>query len=171
MEVKSMSIDDIKPYENNPRDNDDAVDSVANSIKEFGWQQPIVVDKEMVIIVGHTRYKAAKKLGMDKVPVVVASNLTPEQVKAYRLADNKVGELADWDFGKLNTELQEIDDNDLMMKLGFDESDLDLADSWDDDGSLDDYEEPDSEENSGGNETTLVCPNCGYEGTEEDFNK
>ena len=101
MEVKSMSIDDIKPYENNPRDNDDAVDSVANSIKEFGWQQPIVVDKDMVIIVGHTRYKAAKKLGMDKVPVVVASKLTPEQVKAYRLADNKVGELADWDYIKL----------------------------------------------------------------------
>lgn len=96
MQVESMSIDDIKPYENNPRDNDDAVDSVANSIKEFGWQQPIVVDKDNVIIVGHTRYKAAKKLGMDKVPVVVASKLTPEQVKAYRLADNKVGELADW---------------------------------------------------------------------------
>lgn len=171
MEVKSMLIDDIKPYENNPRDNDDAVDSVANSIKEFGWQQPIVVDKDNVIIVGHTRYKAAKKLGMDKVPVVVASKLTPEQVKAYRLADNKVGELADWDFGKLNTELQEINDNDLMMKLGFDESDLELADDWQDDGSLDDYEEPDSEENSGENETTLVCPNCGYEGTEEDFNK
>lgn len=121
MEVKSMSIDDIKPYENNPRDNDDAVDSVANSIKEFGWQQPIVVDKDMVIIVGHTRYKAAKKLGMDKVPVVVASSLTPEQVKAYRLADNKVGELADWNLPKLNIELDDINDID-MSDFGFDEN-------------------------------------------------
>ena len=121
MKVEAKSIDEIKPYENNPRDNDDAVDAVANSIKEFGWQQPIVVDKDMVIIVGHTRYKAAKKLGMDKVPVVVASNLTPEQVKAYRLADNKVGELADWNLPKLNIELDDINDID-MSDFGFDEN-------------------------------------------------
>lgn len=121
MQVVAKSIDEIKPYENNPRDNDDAVDSVANSIKEFGWQQPIVVDTEMVIIVGHTRYKAAKKLGMDKVPVVVASKLTPEQVKAYRLADNKVGELADWNLPKLNIELDDINDID-MSDFGFDEN-------------------------------------------------
>lgn len=121
MKVEAKSIDEIKPYENNPRDNDDAVDAVANSIKEFGWQQPIVVDKDMVIIVGHTRYKAAKKLGMDKVPVVVASSLTPEQVKAYRLADNKVGELADWNLPKLNIELDDINDID-MSDFGFDEN-------------------------------------------------
>lgn len=121
MKVEAKSIDEIKPYENNPRDNDDAVDAVANSIKEFGWQQPIVVDKDMVIIVGHTRYKAAKKLGMDKVPVVVASKLTPEQVKAYRLADNKVGELADWNLPKLNIELDDINDID-MSDFGFDEN-------------------------------------------------
>lgn len=121
MKVEAKSIDEIKPYENNPRDNDDAVDAVANSIKEFGWQQPIVVDKDNVIIVGHTRYKAAKKLGMDKVPVVVASKLTPEQVKAYRLADNKVGELADWNLPKLNIELDDINDID-MSDFGFDEN-------------------------------------------------
>ena len=121
MQVVAKSIDEINPYENNPRDNDGAVDAVANSIKEFGWQQPIVVDKEMVIIVGHTRYKAAKKLGMDKVPVVVASKLTPEQVKAYRLADNKVGELADWNLPKLNIELDDINDID-MSDFGFDEN-------------------------------------------------
>ena len=121
MKVEAKSIDEIKPYENNPRNNDDAVDAVANSIKEFGWQQPIVVDKDMVIIVGHTRYKAAKKLGMDKVPVVVASSLTPEQVKAYRLADNKVGELADWNLPKLNIELDDINDID-MSDFGFDEN-------------------------------------------------
>lgn len=119
MEVKSMSIDDIKPYENNPRDNDDAVDAVANSIKEFGWQQPIVVDKDMVIIAGHTRYKAAKRLGYTKVPVVVADNLTAEQVKAYRLADNKSGELATWDETALFDELSGISDID-MTDFGFD---------------------------------------------------
>lgn len=146
MEVKSMSIDDIRPYENNPRDNDDAVDSVANSIKEFGWQQPIVVDKDMVIIVGHTRYKAAKKLGMDKVPVVVASELTPEQVKAYRLADNKVGELADWDMEKLNTELDGIEDID-MSEFGFEDlGEPELPDDFFVDDQDNDSDEPEQSE-------------------------
>lgn len=130
MKVVAKSIDDIKPYENNPRDNDDAVDAVANSIKEFGWQQPIVVDKDMVIIVGHTRYKAAKKLGMDKVPVVVASKLTPEQVKAYRLADNKTNELAAWDDELLEDELVGIDDID-MADFGFDDFDKEANDEAD----------------------------------------
>ena len=124
MQVQSMKIDEVKPYPNNPRNNDDGVEAVANSIKEFGWQQPIVVDKDNVIIVGHTRYKAAKKLGMDKVPVVVADNLSPEQVKAYRLADNKTGELTDWDMGLLDDELADIADID-MSDFGFD---LDLGD-------------------------------------------
>ena len=146
MEVKSMSIDDIKPYENNPRDNDDAVGSVANSIKEFGWQQPIVVDKDMVIIVGHTRYKAAKKLGMDKVPVVVASSLTPEQVKAYRLADNKVGELADWDMEKLSTELDGIEDID-MSEFGFEDlGEPELPDDFFVDDQDNDSDEPEQSE-------------------------
>ena len=146
MEVKSMSIDDIKPYENNPRDNDDAVDSVANSIKEFGWQQPIVVDKDNVIIVGHTRYKAAKKLGMDKVPVVVASSLTPEQVKAYRLADNKVGELADWDMEKLSTELDGIEDID-MSEFGFEDlGEPELPDDFFVDDQDNDSDEPEQSE-------------------------
>lgn len=118
MEVRNMNIDDIKPYDNNPRDNDNAVESTANSIKEFGWQQPIVVDKDMVIIVGHTRYKAAKKLGYKEVPVVVASNLNDEQVRAYRLADNKTGELAEWNTKLLDDELQDILDID-MSDFGF----------------------------------------------------
>ena len=123
MKVQSMKISEVKPYDKNPRKNDDGVEAVANSIKEFGWQQPIVVDKDNVIIVGHTRYKAAKKLGMDKVPVVVADNLSPEQVKAYRLADNKTGELTDWDMGLLDDELADIADID-MSDFGFD---LDLG--------------------------------------------
>lgn len=119
MKVETVSIDKIKPYENNPRNNDDAVDAVANSIKEFGWQQPIVVDNGGVIIAGHTRYKAAKKLGYKEVPIVVADNLTKEQVNAYRLADNKVGELADWDEDLLDQELDDILDID-MSEFGFD---------------------------------------------------
>lgn len=118
MEVKTVPINDIKPYDKNPRKNEDAVEPTANSIKEFGWQQPIVVDNKGVIIAGHTRYLAAKKLGMKEVPVVVASNLTPEQVKAYRLADNKTGELADWNDDLLIDGLKEIDDID-MSDFGF----------------------------------------------------
>lgn len=120
MKVQNVSIDSIKPYENNPRDNDEAVEPTAKSIKEFGWQgNPIIVDKNNVIIAGHTRYKAAKKLGMKEVPVVVASKLTPEQVKAYRLADNKTGEIADWDIDLLDNELDDILDID-MADFGFD---------------------------------------------------
>ena len=124
MKVQEMNIDEVKPYENNPRVNDKSVDDVAKSIKEFGWQQPIVVDKDNVIIVGHTRWKAAKKLGMKKVPVVVASNLTPEQVKAYRLADNKVSEESIWDNKKLLDELDELNKIDENVFTGFSESDI-----------------------------------------------
>ena len=90
--VQLRNIDEIKPYERNPRLNDNAVDAVAASLKEFGFRQPIVIDGDGVIVCGHTRYKAAKKLGLAKVPVHVAKDLTPEQVKAYRLADNKTGD-------------------------------------------------------------------------------
>lgn len=158
MEVKSMSIDDIKPYENNPRDNDDAVDSVANSIKEFGWQQPIVVDKDNVIIVGHTRYKAAKKLGMDKVPVIVASKLTPEQVKAYRLADNKTAELADWDTKKLDEEIQDILDID-MTDFGFNE-DIEF-DPADDVETRIDLPADDDNDEEDDDLIEVKCPKCG----------
>lgn len=118
MKVNNVPIGSITPYENNPRNNNDAVEATANSIKEFGWQQPIVVDKDNVIIVGHTRLKAAKSLGLDEVPVLVADQLSDEQVKAYRLADNKVGELADWDFETLDGELSGITDID-MEDFGF----------------------------------------------------
>ena len=141
MKVQNISIQDVKPYANNPRDNDGGVDAVANSINEFGWQQPIVVDKDNVIIVGHTRYKAAKKLGMDKVPVVVADSLSPEQVKAYRLADNKTGELTDWDMGLLDDELADIADID-MSDFGFD---LDISDD-DEEVQEDDFDEEPPEE-------------------------
>ena len=135
MQVVAKSIDDIKPYENNPRDNDDAVDAVANSIKRFGWQQPIVVDNDEVIVAGHTRYKAAKKLGLKHVLVVQAVHddgtpLTDEEIKAYRLADNKTNELATWDEELLEDELVGIDDIN-MADFGFDDYDKEANDEAD----------------------------------------
>ena len=120
VEVKDIEIGRIRPYENNPRYNDGAVDAVAESIRQFGWKQPIVVDKDGVIIAGHTRYKAAQKLGYKTVPCVMADDLTEEQVRAYRLADNKTAELAEWDFFKLDQELENIVSID-MVALGFDD--------------------------------------------------
>lgn len=108
MKLVSVSLQDLKPYENNPRINDNAVDSVMNSIKEFGFKVPVVITKDNVIVAGHTRYKASKKLGLEKVPCIVADDLTEEQIKAFRLADNKVSELAEWDFKKLEIELSSI---------------------------------------------------------------
>lgn len=110
MNVSLISIEKLRPYENNPRKiTDEAVEKVMASIKEFGFQQPIVVDKDMVIIVGHTRLKAAKKLGLKSVPVVVADNLSDEQVRAYRLADNKTNEFSQWNDELLSFELQELE--------------------------------------------------------------
>ena len=110
---------EVIPYEKNPRINDSAVEYVANSLQNFGWKQPIVVDKDFVIIAGHTRLKAAKKLKMETVPVIVADDLNEQQVKAYRLADNKVAEVAEWDMGLLDEELGDIFDFD-MADFGFD---------------------------------------------------
>jgi len=125
MKVELRHINDIKPYPGNPRLNDAAVDAVAEPIRQFGFRQPIVVDEESVIIVGHTRYKAALKLGLDKVPVHVAKDLTPEQIKAYRIADNKTAELADWNYDLLPVELSELQGMDFDLGLlGFSEDEL-----------------------------------------------
>ena len=119
MDVIEKKLKDIKPYEKNPRKNDSAVDAVTNSIREFGFKVPVVIDKDGVIVCGHTRYKAAKKLKLDTVPCVIADDLTEEQIKAYRLADNKVSELAEWDIDLLGEELDGIFDID-MSDFGFD---------------------------------------------------
>lgn len=125
MQVEMWSLDRIKPYENNPRINDDAVAPVVKSITEFGFRQPIVVDPEGVIIVGHTRWKAAKQLNLAEVPVHVARDLGPEAVRAYRIADNRTGENAQWDFDLLPIELVALQDAnyDLGM-LGFNSEEL-----------------------------------------------
>ena len=109
MKIVSVKLHNLKPYENNPRINDNAIESVANSIKEFGFKVPIVIDKNKIIVAGHTRYKASLKLGLEEVPCIVADDLSDQQIKAFRLADNKVSELAEWDFSKLEQELSEIE--------------------------------------------------------------
>ena len=125
MLVESWPIDRVKPYERNPRINDGAVDAVSKSLSEFGFRQPLVVDTDGVLIVGHTRWKAAKKLGMPEVPVHVARDLEPEAVRAYRLADNKTGEIADWDLDLLPIELQGLSDSGFDLGLlGFDKDEL-----------------------------------------------
>jgi ParB-like chromosome segregation protein Spo0J len=125
LSVELMDIGSIKPYERNPRVNDKAVDAVAASLKEFGFRQPVVVDTDNVIIAGHTRYKAALKLGLQKIPVHTATDLTPEQVKAYRIADNKTGEIAEWDFEILPIELSELKTAGFQMDiLSFGEKEL-----------------------------------------------
>lgn len=119
MQVKTVSIYQIKPYENNPRDNSLSIDKVAKSIEAYGWQQPIVVDKDGIIIVGHTRYQAALKLGLKEVPVVYANNLTKKQAAGYRIADNKTSDYSIWDNKKLLKELESLDD---QIYTGFKES-------------------------------------------------
>ena len=123
--IELRKVSEITPYENNPRINDQAVEGVAKSIREFGFRQPIVVDGDGVIIVGHTRYKAAIHLGLEQVPVLVATDLTPEQAKAYRIADNKTADASDWDYELLPLELVELKNLNVDLGLiGFDEDEL-----------------------------------------------
>lgn len=136
-EIIQKNTSDLIPYERNPRVNDNAVDKVANSIREFGFKSPIIIDEHNVIICGHTRLKAAKKLGLKEVPVIVARDLTDEQIKAYRLVDNKVSELAEWDTDLLETEMSGLPYD--FGEFGFDggnlkdaqiDKDIDLTDAF-----------------------------------------
>ncbi|HAP3036197.1 TPA: ParB N-terminal domain-containing protein [Enterococcus faecalis] len=125
MDIKVQKTEDLIPYEKNPRHNEDAITAVAKSIKKFGFKVPIVVDASNVIVNGHTRLKAAKYLGLKEVPTIIADDLTPEQIKAFRLVDNKVGEIATWDEELLNAELDELADLDFdMTEFGFDLPDI-----------------------------------------------
>lgn len=151
MKIVEKKLDDIKPYENNPRFNDDAVQYVANSIKEFGFKVPIVIDKDNTIVAGHTRYKASLLLGLDKVPCIVADDLTEEQIKAYRLADNKVSETSKWNIELLSEELSDLDIN--MEDFGF-QTDFDL--DINDDDFIQDTEITKDKENK-----EIICPHCG----------
>lgn len=125
MKIELMPLDQVVPYARNPRINAHAVDKVASSIKEFGFRQPIVVDAERVIVVGHVRYEAAKRLGLKKVPVHIAAELTPEQIKAYRITDNRVGEESEWDKALLQLEIVELEEAAFSAELlGFNDEEL-----------------------------------------------
>lgn len=139
MKVVEKDIESIREYEHNPRKNEEAVDKVAASIREFGFKVPVVVDADGVIVAGHTRIKAARKLGIDKIPCIVADDLTEEQIKAFRLADNKVGEFSEWDFELLDDELQDINDID-MSEFGFDDSDVEEIEDSEEDDEFEDIE-------------------------------
>ena len=119
MQIHIISIHDIKAYENNPRKiPEEAIDKVANSIKEFGFKVPVILDKDNIIVAGHTRILAAKELGIEEIPCIIADDLTDEQIKAFRLADNKLSELSGWNFEKLDIELEGINLD--MTEFGFD---------------------------------------------------
>ena len=119
MEIIYKKVGDLIPYEKNPRNNTKAVKYVAKSIEEFGFKVPLVIDRDNVVVCGHTRLKASEQLGIEEVPCIVADDLTDEQIKAFRLADNKVSEQAEWDIGLLNEELDDILNVD-MSDFGFD---------------------------------------------------
>jgi len=157
LKIQQIEINKIIPYINNPRKNLNA-DKVASSIKEFGFQQPIVVDKDMSIIVGHTRYEAAKRLDLKTVPVVIA-DLPPLKAKAYRIADNRLNEDSEWDYSLLNVEFTDILDNHYDLdNLGFNNDELEKFITNTKDEKLDDFEEIDNKL-----ETSKMCPKCGYE--------
>lgn len=152
LEIKYVNIDDIKPYENNPRFNDNAVEYVKNSIKEFGFKVPMILDKDNKIVTGHTRYKASLELGLKEIPVIYADDLTEEQIKAFRIADNKVSEFADWDYELLDEELENIDID--MTEFGVENiEEIDL----------DKFFENSNKENEDIKQKTIKCPNCGEE--------
>lgn len=149
LNIVYKDIKEIKPYENNPRKNSNAIDLVANSIKHFGFRVPIILDKNNVIVAGHTRLKASEKLGLKQVPCIIADDLTEEQIKAYRLADNKVAEESYWDYDLLDLELEDI--KDLKMDLfGFEDNEIE----WD---SVEDLEEENYQEPQ---HKMLECPKC-----------
>lgn len=149
MEIIYKKVSELKPYENNPRINDEAVQYVRNSIEQFGFKVPIIIDKNNVVIAGHTRLKAAKEIGIKDVPCIVADDLTDEQVKAFRLADNKVSEKSMWDYSKLDEELNSILDID-MAQFDFETTDID----WEsvEDLTNENYDKPEH--------NMLECPHC-----------
>lgn len=159
MKVVEIAVSELRPYENNPRKNEGAVDAVAASIKEFGFRVPILVNKENVIISGHTRLKAAKKLGLDKVPCLVVDKLSANYIKQFRIVDNKSAELAKWDFAALADEIEGISEIN-MDAFGFaafnEEPEPEEVKSSLDEGEEVDLEDFDDEH------FDHKCPECGY---------
>ena len=156
MKIKNIPVEQIKNYENNPRIiSEDAVNVVAESIKAFGFKVPVILDSDNVIVAGHTRLQAAQKLGLSEVPCVIADDLTPEQIKAFRLADNKTSELSGWDFEKLDLELEELADFDIdMSDFGFEFDNSDKKSEHENkEIELEDFSEE---------KFKHECPRCGF---------
>lgn len=154
MKIVNVAINKLKAYENNPRRiSDEAIDAVAESIKNFGFKVPIVIGVDNVIVTGHTRVKAAEKLGLKEVPCIIADDLTPEQIKAFRLVDNKTSELTGWDFEKLDFEFEGLPDFD-MSEFGFE-----LHEEVDVNSFFTKAEEKEKKSTS----HTITCPECGAE--------
>lgn len=150
--INYKQTNSLVPYEDNPRFNDDAVPAVAKSIKNFGFKDPIIIDKNNVIIAGHTRLKAAKLLGLEKVPTVLVDDLDEEQIRAFRLAHNKTAEKAEWDYGLLTLELEKIDFIN-MAELGFDELSINME-------PINNSQVPETVEKPA---EKIKCPHCGFE--------
>ena len=155
MKIVNKKIDELIPYENNPRYNDEAVEGVAKSIKEFGFKVPIIVDKNNTIVAGHTRYKASLELGLDEVPTIVADDLSEEQIKAFRLADNKVSEKAQWNLELLDEELKNLNID--MSEFGFENIELPNLDDFFEDNTQKKEKQPE----------IIICPYCNKEFTKE----
>jgi len=164
MNIIKMKVEELIPYINNPRNNENAVDKVASSIAEFGFKNPIFVDKNNIVVNGHTRLLASKKLGLKEVPCIVIDDLTDTQIKAFRIADNKVAEYSKWDYDLLNIELEQLEELDFSMSnfgistfepIEF-EIDEDIEEILEEE-----YEEPPKK--------TCTCPNCGHVDSAERF--
>lgn len=153
LKIEYVDINSIKPYKKNPRKNEDAIPYVMESIKQFGFKNPVILDKDNVIVCGHTRIESAKRLGITEIPCIYADDLTDEQIKAFRLADNKVAEIAEWDIDLLDTELDDILNID-MQDFGFFKAE---------DINLDEFFEEKEEQQEEKKEETIICPYCGKE--------
>lgn len=153
IEIQMVSIDEIKPYANNPRNIEGAIEAVKNSIKEFGMKVPLVIDKDNVIICGHTRYIACQELEYKEIPCIKAEDLNEKQVKAFRLADNKVAEMATWDFDLLEQELELIETDMSMFGFDMNNADTTIATIENTEISIDDFSDETFE---------YECPECGF---------
>ena len=174
MNILNIDIDKIIPYVNNPRNNEEAIDKVASSIQEFGFKVPIVIDKDNVVVTGHTRLLASKKLGLKTVPCVIADDLTETQIKAFRIADNKVSEYSNWDNELLKLEIDTLKDLDFDLELtGLKEYEIDsLYLEFDDFNDLEEAEDDLIEEyDEPVEQIEACCPNCGFCGNKNDFFK
>ena len=164
MNIVKIKVEDLIPYINNPRNNENAIDKVASSIKEFGFKVPVVIDKDNVIVNGHTRVLASKKLGLKEIPCVVADDLSEAQIKAFRIADNKVAEYSKWDYDLLNIELEQLEE------LEFDMSNFGISVFEPIEFEIDeDIEEILEEEYEEPPKKTCTCPNCGHTDSAERF--